>query len=249
MRLRVINPTITSRWAEESRQAYAVAAGPDTEVSIDTIEFGTPSIESRRDVALVTPGIVQAAIRAEQEGCHAVAVDCMLDPGVHAAREVVSIPVLGPAEAAMHLGATLGFRFSVISVSDDRRALVQERARRYGLSERLASVRSLGIPVLELDDDPERTLAVAIDRAREAVQLDRADVVIPGCTGLAGKAHLIQGALASEGIDITVVDPPSAATRTLEATVQMGLGPSRRTYPARSPKAGRWPGVSEERVS
>lgn len=244
MHIRVINPTITTSWEQESLDAYRLAAGPDTEVTITTLTHGTVSLESHRDLAVVIPGILARAVEAQDEGVDAVIVDCMLDPGVRPARELLDIPVFGPAEPTMHLAATLGYRFSVLTVLDSLIPLVERQVDRYGLTCRLASVRSLQIPVMELDDDMAKTLSVAIDVSTRAVEEDGAHVIIPGCTSLAGKAHLIQAGLADQGIDVTVIDPPSVATRTVEAVVSMGLSHSRRTYPSRAPKPYRWPGLS-----
>jgi allantoin racemase len=242
MRIQVINPTTTTSWEEASRLAYAAAASSTTEVSIRSLPHGTPSVESRRDVAVVAPGVIQAAREAESDGVDAIAVDCMLEPGVHSAREIVDVPVIGPAQAAMHLAATVGHGFSVLAMADNRRPLIEELAHRYGLRGRLRSVRPLGMGVLQLDDDPEATLAAAVARAAEAVLQDGADVIIPGCTGLAGKAPLIQAALRERDIEVTVIDPPAAVTRALETMVSLGVAPSRRSYPRRAPKPVREPG-------
>lgn len=241
MHLRVINPTTTTSWVPDTLALFQTAASPGTRVTVATIAAGTPSIESRRDEALVTPWVLQAARQAEADGCDAIAVDCMLDPGVHAAREIVGIPVLGPGEASMHLAATLGQRFSVISVAEHHRNLMIEQARRFGVEARLASVRSLDIPVLELDDDPGRTFEVMVRRAQEAVRLDRAEAIVLGCTGLAGEAARVQRALAADGIDVPVIDPSAAATRLLETMVALRLRPSRVTYPRRSGSIRAWP--------
>ncbi|PYD02239.1 hydrogenase expression protein HupH [Microbacterium esteraromaticum] len=247
MHLRVINPTTTTSWVPDTLAMFEAAVSPDTRVSVATIPAGTPSIESRRDEALVTPWVLRAAREAEMEGCDAIAVDCMLDPGVHAAREVVDIPVLGPCEASMHLAATLGHAFSVISVAAHHRTLMTEQASRYGVEPRLASVRSLDIPVLDLDDDPDRTFTAMVLRAREAVEIDRAEAIVLGCTGLAGQAADVQRALADGGIDVPVIDPSAAATRVLETVVSMGLRGSRVTYPRRTGATSAWPDAPSAR--
>ncbi|MBO9626647.1 MAG: aspartate/glutamate racemase family protein [Microbacterium sp.] len=241
MHLRVINPTVTTSWEADTLALFQDAASAGTTVTVATIAAGTPSIESRRDEALVTPCVLRAARQAEADGCDAIAVDCMLDPGVHAAREVVGIPVLGPCEASMHLAATLGHRFSVISVAEHHRDLMIEQARRFGVESKLASVRSLDIPVLELEDDPDRTFAIMVQRVREAVELDRAQAIVLGCTGLAGQTAAVQRALAADGIRVPVIDPSAAATRLLETIVAMGLRSSRRTYSRRAGATSSWP--------
>jgi len=242
--IRIINPTITTSWEQESLDAYRLAAAPDTEMSVTTLVHGTVSVESHRDLAVVIPGILARAVEAQQEGVDAVIVDCMLDPGVCSARELLDIPVFGPAEPTMHLAAMLGNRFSVLTTIGSLIPIVEQQVDRYGLSRRLASVRPLEIPVMELDADMDRTLSVAIDVSVGAVEDDGADVIIPGCTCLVGKAGLIQAGLAERGFDITVIDPPSATTRTVEALASMDLSHSKRTYPPRAPKPYRWPGLS-----
>lgn len=244
MHIRVINPTITTSWEQQSLDAYRLAASPDVEMSITTLVHGTVSLESHRDLAVVIPGILARAVEAQDEGVDAVIIDCMLDPGVQSARELLDIPVFGPAEPTMHLAAMLGDRFSVLTVLGSLIPMVEQQVDRYGLLRRLASVRSLEIPVLKLDEDMDRTLSVVIDLSASAVKDDGADVIIPGCTSLAGKAHLIQTGLAERGLDVTVIDPPSVATRTVEAMISMGLSHSRRTYTSRAPKPYRWPGLS-----
>jgi allantoin racemase len=64
------------------------------------------------DEVLAAPGVVDAAIKAEADGAEAVVIDCMLDPGLDAAREAVSIPVIGCGEAAMR---ATGAPFAVVT--------------------------------------------------------------------------------------------------------------------------------------
>ncbi len=241
MHIRIINPVITTSWAENTQRTYSNAANPGTEVSVVSLEWGTASIESYRDDALATPGILNKIVQAEEEGVDAVVIDCMADPGLHAARELVRIPVVGPAQASMHLAVVLGHRFSVLSTSDRDVPWIEDQVHRYGLSQQLASVRAINIPVLSLADDPEATIQALIVAAEQAVRVDGAHVLIPGCTGLAGMASRIQEALASQGYDILVLDPPSVAMKLAESLVFLGYAHSKRTYPAPPVKEIRWP--------
>ena len=241
IQIRIINPTVTKSWEEDSRLAYARAAGPGVEVSIVTLDWGTASIESARDHALVVPDILNKIVQAEAEGVDAVIVDCMGDPGVLAARELVRIPVVGPAEASMHMAAMLGHRFSVLTVLESRIPMMEEQVARYGLLDRLASVRAFNVPVLALEKDVERTLLAVVAAGEKAVRQDNAHVIVPGCTGLAGWAPRIRGALAARGCEVPVLDPPSVAIKTAETLVSLGLSHSPRTYARPGPKHYRWP--------
>jgi allantoin racemase len=241
MHVRVINPVITTRWEEDTRRTYTTAARPDTHVSVVSLDWGPSSIECHRDVALAVPDIVTKAVQAEQEEIDAVIIDCMSDPGLYQAREMVSIPVVGPAQSSMLLAAMLGHRFSVLTVFDHGIPTVEEQVACYGLSAKLASVRAFNIPVLALDDDIEAALQVLIDLSEQAVQQDGAHVIIPGCTGLAGLAPRIQAGLAGRGCEVPVLDPPSAAMKLAESLVDMGQAHSKRTYPQPPVKQIHWP--------
>lgn len=244
MHIRIINPTITRSWEEDTRRIYQGEASPGTQVSVVTLDWGTASIESYRDHALVIPDILNKTLAAEREGVDAVIVDCMGDPGVAAARELVSIPVIGPAEASMHLAAILGHRFSVLTVLDSRRMMMEEQVARYGLSGKLASVRAFNIPVLELEKDPATTLRTLINVSERCVREDGAHVIVPGCTGLAGMAPRIQAGLAEQDCDVQVLDPPPIAMKLAETLVSLGLSHSKRTYATPKTKAYQLPGLN-----
>jgi allantoin racemase len=244
MHIRIINPTITREWEPSILEGYGAVAHAGTQVSVVSLDWGTASIESYRDHALVIPDILNKAMQAEAEGVDGVIIDCMGDPGLYPVREMVRIPVVGPAESSMHLAAMLGHRFSVLTVLDSRRPMMEEQAARYGVSAKLASARAFNIPVLELEKDPENTLKRVVEVAVQAVREDGAHVIIPGCTGLAGFAGRIQAGLAEQGCEVPVLDPPSVAIKTAELLVSLGLSHSARTFARPNDKPYRWPGVT-----
>ena len=230
MQIRVINPVITKSWEEETLATYRAAASAATDVSVVTLAWGTPSVEGHVAETLVAPDIIAKAIEAERAGIDAVVVDCMGDPGVQACREAVDIPVVGPAEASMHLAAMLGHRFSVLTVVDSLIPVVENQALRYGVAGKLASVRAFNVPVLDLAGDWDATFEAVIAVAEAAVREDGAHVLIPGCTGLAGFAPRIQAELARRSCEVPVLDPPPVALKLAESIVSLGLRHSRRTY-------------------
>jgi allantoin racemase len=241
MHIRVINPTITTSWEQDTLRTYQRAARPGTQVSVVTLDWGTASIECHRDEALVTPDILTKVVEAEQDGADAVIIDCMGDPGLYAARELVQIPVVGPAQASMHLAAMLGHRFSVLCLFEHDAAMTEDLVNRYGLSTRLASARAFNIPVLSLHDDVEATVQALIPVAQQAVLADGADIIVPGCTGLAGLAPRIQAGLRDLGCEVPVLDPPSVALKLAESLVDLGQAQSKRTWPYPPTKQLRWP--------
>jgi allantoin racemase len=170
-------------------------------------------------------------VEAEKEGVDAVVSNCMDDPGVEAAREMVSIPVIGPCETSMHFAAMLGHRFSIIGVMEADERPFHDHARKAGLEDRLASVRAINIPVLELEDR-DRAVSALVEQSVNAVIEDGAHVIIFGCTGMAGMAQAVEEGLRERGItDVPVIDPAKLAFKMAEALADMGLSHSKRTYP------------------
>jgi allantoin racemase len=236
MRIRIISPITTSGFTEAADfEPYARA---DTEVSQVEITRGPASIESLFEEALAAPDTVAKIIEAEQDGIDAVVIDCMGDPGLEPAREMVKIPVIGSAQASMHLAAMLAHNFSIITVLDSLVALFENKAKHYGLQDKLCSVRSVNIPVLELEGDQERVVDALVVASMKAIEEDGTHAIVFGCTGMKGCAAGLKAALETRGYDnIPVIDPVIAAFKVAEMVVDLGVTHSKRTYPTPPPKA------------
>lgn len=203
----------------------------DLTISHTEIDIGSPSIESEYDEAMSLPGTIAKAIEAEQEGVDAIVIDCMGDPGLKACREVVSIPVLGPAETSMHLAAMLGLTFSVVTVLDSVKPIFHNLAKIYGVADRMASIRVVNIPVLEIEADLARLNTQLAEAALKAVTEDDAHVIVLGCTGFFGCAEAIHEHLLKKlHMDIPVIDPIPATVLVAAALVDARLTQSKKTY-------------------
>ena len=105
------------------------------------------------------------------------------------------------------------------------------------LADKLASVRSVDIPVLELEQDTPRLVQALVDESIEAIEKDGAHVIIFGCTGMLGCALGVQEGLVRRGYaGVPVIDPVPAAIKLAEALVDLGLSQSKRTYQSPPPK-------------
>lgn len=230
MKIRVVTP-ITSRGFSRPED-FNPAARPDTEISHVEIDTGPASIECEFDEALAVPDTVAKIAEAEADGVDAVVINCMGDPGMKPGREMVSIPVIGPAEATMHMASMLSHKFSVVTVLDRLIPMIENQAKVYGIEEKLASVRAVDIPVLELEEDYDRLVNALVDESVKAVEEDGAHSIIFGCTGMIGCANAVEQGLKQRGYDgVPVIDPVIAAIKIAEAVVDLGVSHSKRTYP------------------
>ena len=212
------------------RQARLDAwAGPGVAVTIGLPDSGPVAVESRRDAALCVPELLRHAEAAARDGFDALVISCFSDPGLEAARELVSIPVLGSGIAAMHMAAMLGGRFSVLAPRSGGGSRAAAAPRRYGLDGHWASTRGVGLSVADLGRDREATLAGIAAAGRRAVEEDGADSLILGCMSMA--FHDISDEL-SRRVGVPVVNPVPASLCLAEGMVRAGLAQSRRAYPA-----------------
>lgn len=231
MRIHVVAPVIAAELEGASDLQSVVR--PDVEISRGFLDAGPASIESHFDEALALPDTLAKVLEAERAGADAIVIDCMGDPALEAAREATSTLVLGPGAASMHLAALLGHTFSILAVLDAVVPMLHDIARRAGLAEKLCSIRTVDIPVLELERERERLDAALLSASIAAIEEDGAHVIVFGCTGMVGCADRLRQGLAERGHDgIPVIDPVVATVKLAEALVDLGLTPSTRTYPA-----------------
>jgi len=226
MRIKAILASSSKTLAEELLPSRQHALAPGTDITIVAPSGCPSSTESEQDELVAAPAVYAEVVTAEEEGYDAVIIDCTLDPGLKAAKKASSIPVLGAGEAALCLSLLFGERFSVIMPIPESIGPMVAKVRQMGLSERCASVRSVNLHVLDLADY-DRTLDAVTEEARLASEMDRADVIVLGCTAMGP----IAGALA-ERLGVPVVEPATAALKLAEALAAPGwrasLMPTRR---------------------
>jgi allantoin racemase len=199
-----------------------------TTVTVVDVENGVTSIESTYEELLAAPGAINRIQDLEREGIDAAMIGCFGDPGLEAARELVSMPVIGPGEASLLLAAQLGHRTTILSVFDSLAASHRHQAFRAGVLDKLASVRGLNIPVLELMRDPEATFGKILQVGRRAIEQDSADVLIFGCMTMSflGVAPKLSAALG-----VPVINAAQAALKAAESLVSINLAHSKKAFP------------------
>ncbi|MFU0804523.1 MAG: Allantoin racemase [Pseudoclavibacter caeni] len=232
IRIHVVNPNTDAGMTRTIAEAARAVAGPDVVVDVERSDSGPASVESHYDEALAVPGVLRRIDQAEQTGADAHVIACFGDPGLLAAREIASGPVIGIAEAAMHQAVLVGRSFTVITSLSRTAGRAWDLAQAYGFASRCRRVRAVEIDVLAIADPASG----AWDRLRaEAVAArdeDGADAIVLGCAGLAGLCRAI-----GEEVGIPVIDGVSAAVTLAEGLVRAGVrGSSRGEFAPPPPK-------------
>ena len=219
---------VTGKGLYEERVKYLEKVGMDVDVSI--IEKGSSSIECFYDTSLSVPDTLRKIEEAEKKGYKAVVIDCACDPALQPARERVDIPVLGPGQTSMLTAMSLGGRFSLLTVTKNVVGEYWHNIHAYGLSDNVASIKVIDVPVLDLHEKKDEVMRQLIERSIEAIEKDGASVLIIGCTGMAFLKDELQQRLKNKGYDIPIIDPILTTLNYAQMLIRLGLKQSRIDY-------------------
>ena len=222
----VITPIISKGFRDHSQLESATPT--KCNVTTITLECGPASIESAIDEVLAAPGVVDAACRAEADGFDAIVIDCMLDPALEAAREAVTIPVIGAGEAGLKAAAKFG-DFSVVTVLQRQEPAFQRLAKQYGVAGNMRSVEGIGVSVLDLERTRDTSIKATIRGAKTVRDRDGANAIVFGCTGMLGYAAPTANAL--DWPVGRVIDPLTNAINTAFLSATAGAITDKVAYP------------------
>jgi len=225
-RIRVIVPVTSDEWNIPVKEELERYKDADTEISVVNIKEGPKAIECAYDVVRAAMSTVREAEKAEKDGYNGVVVYCFDDPAVDAAKEKLNIPVVGLNEAAVHIASLLGAKFAIISTGpqDYSGRDIEDLLRVYGFEDKCVSVRSLRIPVLELQAEKDRQGKMLYEEAKKAISEDGADTIVLGCGGMLVLPDELLG------LGIPIVLPGVAALKVCEDLIDMELSQSKRCF-------------------
>ena len=227
LQLRVILPVTAKKLSDPVLKEAQLWASEGASVDLRQIDRGPESIENTYDEALATVPILELISEAETDGVDGVFISCFAEPAVHAAREIVDIPVFGGFQPAVHAALGVADNIGVLTVLPDVVPMQQRLIHQYGLASRVTDMRVIDVPVLGVDDH-----AIVLDRLEEqavaSIEQRNTSGFVLGCTGMLGLAADLSTRLSEKYGHVPVIDPTGAAMTALESTVRLGIRPSRR---------------------
>lgn len=203
----IINPNSTVSMTD-AMLATARQTAPDTVIKGWTSHEGRPAIQGPEDGEASVPPLLVLVQKASDHGATAIIIGCFDDTGLEEARNIAACPVVGIGQAAYHLAALAGARFSVVTTLAVSIPTLEENIRRYGLLSQLARVRASDVPVLELETDPEASRMKVLDEVARAAAQDKVQSVILGCAGMVD-LHGVR----IPGQSVLLIDGVRAATK------------------------------------
>ncbi len=216
MRVLVVNPVGHSKWDEQDKRIYQSFASQDTIVDVVSLPQGPPSVETPEAHAEVIPLVVKRVLEFKDK-YDGFIVNCFLDPGVNLLKGLIEKPVVGPCEASMALASMVSSKIGIVTVGNEALWMIEEHVRELGFGDKLIALEGIDLGVLDIDKDIELTVKKLVEASRRALEKG-AEIIVLGCTGLAGLAEKVE-----REISVPVVDPSGAAIKVLEALVKLRI--------------------------
>jgi len=220
-RIAFINPFGTPIYDDLIRQTLVPQAAPGTVLEISHLSNAPANIDYYYPKHLMELAIFDEVRRLEEEGYHAVIVGCCYDPGVKVARELVKIPVVGPLEASLNFASYFGHSYTVLT--DHRKAVpwLEDIVRLHGAAN-CRGVRCIDWYVTDMINDPVAVADDAATTALEALDRDGSELVILGCTIIAGCVEM--GILrAGTHAELPILNPNLMALKAAESLADLFL--------------------------
>ena len=200
MRLLYLNPN-SSFAMTDGIVAAARRALPQAQVLGWTNTDGPPAIQGPEDGEAAVAGLLALLPAARAAGADVIVIACFDDTGLAQVRAAAHCPVIGIGQAAYHMAALLGHRFSVITTLAVSVPVIEGNIAHSGFAALCGKVRASGLGVLEVDQASAATLdrlACEIDAANRD---DGVTAGILGCAGMAQMADRLQARVSLHLID------------------------------------------------
>ncbi|WP_454851400.1 aspartate/glutamate racemase family protein [Promicromonospora soli] len=258
MRIHLINPNTSRAMTDKIAVTAREVAGPDVAVvaTCPAPGAGPAAVESHTDEAWAALVVAQQVAAAEAAGApdadpadgvlpasapdvgpaDGYVVACFGDPGLDAARELTAGPVIGIAEAAMHVAALSGRTFAVVTTLSRTLGRAHDLVRRYGFEDACVAMYAAEVPVLELEDAGSEARERIAELCERAVRDDGADTIVLGCAGMTDLCADL-----TKRTGVPVIDGVAAAVGLVSGMVRMNVGTSKRDEyapPPRPPGSG-----------
>lgn len=211
--------------AEQQRRQRIADEMIPAPVTVKWVDAGPAGIAASIEETWSASGLFRSA--AEHESSYdALVIGCFGDPGLRGMRELLSIPVVGPAETVVHTAVQLADSYGWITPLERTVGMARSRAHELRCAEALTGVYSLDLDPAELGQ--EAVLSQGFSDVGKQAATDGADILVPGCMTLAfAQRH---DEVASE-LPVPILDPLVLSLEQAATWARTGTLHSRQAYP------------------
>jgi allantoin racemase len=211
---------------ERKKRSLQTVLRPDTQLDMFAAQSGVPYVESSLEFYLSAVAVARKVVEVARLGYDAIVGTAFLDNGLDAARELVDMPVVGPAKTTLYMAATLANKFAVITAAGDLAKHVWAFAKVLGVEDRIVAIPALQCTVADFLHDEDSAVAMTVTMGRQLMEEQDAEALVLGCGATTGLAARV-----TRELGIPVLDPGLTAMKYAEMLVDLGVSHSKRAYP------------------
>jgi allantoin racemase len=214
-RILVINPNSSIKMTEDIAKTIAPYESKTCKIDVVCMEQAPNVLESFSDYLIASKAMHEFILNHDVETQYdGVVIACFGDPGLYAIKEVLNIPVIGIAEAAIARSILLGARYDIICASYKAKSMMENLVDMYGMRGRLEAVKTLHCNIEDFLENQEK-LNQLIIHTINADKDSTAEVFILGCAGMTmADTNMIE-----ETCKVALIDPVKAGISTMIAMI------------------------------
>ena len=205
-----INPNSTESMTNTCRDTLdRITVAGNARFEFITSQAAPEAIQGAKDGELATEAMLSLVAQLP-EAYAAFVVGCFDDTGVWDLIDQVGRPVIGIGQAAYHWASLRSQRFVVLTTLAVSVPVIKESIQRQGFESHCLDVLASGIPVLELERNPEASLRILNHCIQNIVDRQGENVaIILGCAGMTD----LYADLVNQWDSLTIIDPVAAGLR------------------------------------
>lgn len=222
MLIQIINPNTSEEMTTSIYEAALAVANPTSEIWAVCPKNGVASIEGHYDEAIAGTELLKLIQKGKDKKVNGHIIACFGDPALHAARELADAPVIGIAEAAFHIATLIATKFSIVTTLPRTKIIAEHLLDQYGFRHKCSKIRTIDLPVLELESDSQNAYLALLNSCQEAKKNDDIGAIVLGCGGMSKMTEKL-----AKELNIPVIDGVSAAIKLLESLHGLNLSTSK----------------------
>lgn len=221
MKIKIINPVpdLAASVVDQMKVYLEASLDSETRIEFESVTKGFRSIETEAQAVINGREILRLVMKAQQEDCDGIFINCFDDPALLGARELSQKPVMGPYGASVLFASMISERVGVITTDDYGQTCEARKARHYQFADRIAAVEQVDMTVLDLQNGD---LIDRLTACCQRLEKQRIYAVILGCTGMNFAADELKASLQRAGSQVQVIEPLKTGVKALELLIKMG---------------------------
>ncbi|WDI78371.1 aspartate/glutamate racemase family protein [Candidatus Purcelliella pentastirinorum] len=217
--IKIINPNSSKKITKEIDTIAKNTANFNTKIITTRYVNGISSIENYYDEAICIPNILKEIKKeSKNKEIKGYIIACFGDPGLLAARELTKYPVIGIAEAAMHITSLISTKFSILTTLPYCIPMIQKLINTYGFKNICCNIHSINLSVNKIKKHTKELIKKIEKKCQIIIKNDNCNSIILGCSAMSPLSNYL-----TKKLNIPIIEGISSAVKLIETLISLKL--------------------------